>query len=401
MTRAFSLGISALALTLTLSACNGANPLGPNPNAKVATVDGSVITRGEYDKTYKLISKNMGVDLENVSDPNQKQMIKQTLSQMVLNKLILDTLIENEAKVMNLTVSDQEVKDYKQKMLARDPSAAKELKKFLDENMMSEKDFNETLKQNILTEKVVEQKAGKQLAVSDAEVTAYYKEHPEQFKMPEQIRASHILIKAIPPQMARDIKAQSPNKPQAEVEQEVAKQKATLQAKAQKLYEDVKAHPDQFDDIAKRESNDPGSATQGGDLNYVVQNNIDPAFWAALKSTKPGQLHNGVVETQFGYHIIKVADIKPPKTSTLAEMKPMIHDFIESQKKQKVLMEWAETERNQAKIDIEPEFQPKAPAIPSGAPMVPGTNAGTGTQENSANPNADSGNVSLGGAKKH
>lgn len=357
-----SVAVCALALTVMVSACNGGNVLGPNPNAKVATVDSNMITRGEYDKTYKLISKNMNVDLDNVADPNQKQMMTQALTQMTLNKLIVDALVENEAKSLGLTVTEADVTKFKDSMFTKNPKAKEEFKKYLDDNMMSEKDFDESLKQNLLTEKLIEKKAGDKIAVTDVEVSSFYKGHPEQFKMPEQIRASHILVKAIVPQMARDMKAQSPGKPESEIKGQVEAEKAKLKAKAEKIFTEVQSNPKKFEDLAKRESNDPGSAARGGDLDYMTQANLDPAFWAALKQTKVGQLHPSVVETQFGYHIVKVTGEKPPKTNTLVEMKPMIHDFLAAQKKQQVLMQWASEKRALAKIDIAPEYQPKQPA---------------------------------------
>ncbi len=368
---------------LMLTGCNkGPAGFGNNPMGKVATVDGIVITRGEYDKVFSDLAKGLHVNLETVGDPAQKQMLSDTLKQMTLQKLIMDTLVKQDAKTMGIEVTDAEVQDYKNKNIESNPAAKKELKAFLDKNLMSEKEFDETLKQSLLVEKFVDKKAGNQLTVSEAEISKFYKDHPEHFKLPEQVHAEHILVKFIEPQIMRDIKANNPKKPDAEIAQMVATEKAKAQAEADKLYKEVKTNPQKFAELAKENSDDPGSAANGGDLSYVIERNIDPSFWAALKKTQPGTIHDGVVQTQFGYHIIKVDDIKPPNNQSLVEAKPMIAQVILQEKKQKIMMEWAAKKKDAAKIVLEPEFQPK----PTPAPNAAGAAAGPASTQAASKP---------------
>lgn len=360
---AFSLVISGLAV----SGCSGGG-LGFNPSGKVATVDGIDIPRSDYEKAYKDVAKGLNIHLESIADPSQKQMITDTLKQMTVQKLILDTLVKEEAQKMGIVIADADIQKYKDDNINKNPQAKAQLKQFLESNNMSEKDFDNTLREALLVEKFVEQKAGDKIKVGDAEVNSYYKSHPELFKLPEQIHASHILVKFIEPQIRRDLKASNPKMTDAELAAQMETKKAELKVRADKIYADVKAHPDQFAQIAKTQSDDTASAVQGGDLNYVIERSMDPVFWAALKQTPSGSVHDGVVQTQFGYHVIKVEDTKPAKNQTFDEAKPMITRFIEQEKKQQVMSTWVNQKRAEAKISYDPEFQPKQQEMPQGAP---------------------------------
>lgn len=372
-----------LGAVLVLSGCSGKG-FGPNPNAKVASVNGTVITRGQYDKVYNMLSKSMNIDLNTIPDQAQKQMLGQTLMQMTLQKLISDTMVRQDAEAMGIKVSEAEIKQYKEEHINANPEAKAELKKFLDQNLLSEKDFDDMLRQNLTVERFVEKKGAANLKVTEQEVASFYKKNPEKFKMPEQIKASHILVKAIGPQMARDLKAADPKRSDAQIQKDVDAQKAALKAKADKLYQDVKANPKKFPELAKASSDDPGSAAKGGELGFVVERNIDPVFWAALKNTPVGNLHNGVVETQFGYHIIKVEDIQKPKNQTLADVKPMLTQYLLGMKKESILQQWQVQKRASAKVEIEPEFQAK-PAQAAGQPGgMPPTVTGVSPEQSAA-----------------
>jgi peptidyl-prolyl cis-trans isomerase D len=140
---------------------------------------------------------------------------------------------------------------------------------------------------------------------SDADLQQYYQANIKRFQTAEQVRASHILIAA--PKGASD-----------------AARKAAQQ-KADAILAEVKAHPDQFAQIAQRESQDPGSAPKGGDLGYFGRGMIagGDAFDNAVFALKKGEI-SGVIQSDFGYHIVKLTDVKPAMTKPFDEVKPTI-----------------------------------------------------------------------------
>ncbi len=352
-----------LACTVFLSACSSQGGLGGG--GKVATVNGTPITKTEYDKTYGEFEK--AFHLESAS-PQQREQLADTLRQMTMNKLILHTLIANEAQKSGIQVTDTDVEKYKQDKIFSNPTLKDEFKNFLSANKMQESDFNDMLKENLLISKFMETKGGSQVAVSDADVKNFYSKNVDQFKIPERIHASHILVKAIVPQMKEEIRAQNPKITDTELDKDINTRKQALKAKADKIFAQVKADPAKFSELAKKDSDDTVSAKNGGDLGDMPQSNIDPVFWAAASKTPNGQLYPGVVSTQFGYHIIKVIDRKPPHQQTFEEAKETIREHMSQEKKQAFLQKWAEEQKAMAKINIEPAYQPKAPEATAGQP---------------------------------
>jgi peptidyl-prolyl cis-trans isomerase D len=140
---------------------------------------------------------------------------------------------------------------------------------------------------------------------TDADLKKFYDDNIARFKAQAEVRASHILITAPKDASAAD------------------KAKAKQQAEA--ILAQVKAHPDQFAELAQKDSQDPGSASKGGDLGYFGRGMIagGQAFDDAAFALKKGEISN-VVQTDFGYHIIQATDVKPAATQPFDEVKDEI-----------------------------------------------------------------------------
>jgi peptidyl-prolyl cis-trans isomerase D len=150
----------------------------------------------------------------------------------------------------------------------------------------------------------------KSVVVNEQDLKAYYEQNASRMGAQEERRASHILIAA--PKGA----------PAAERDK--------AKAKAEELLAAVKKAPDSFADVAKKNSQDPGSAANGGDLDFFTRGAMTKAFEDAAFALKKGEI-SPVVETEFGYHIIKVTDIKAPKQKTFEEMKPELEAEVKKQ----------------------------------------------------------------------
>jgi len=162
----------------------------------------------------------------------------------------------------------------------------------------------------------------KGITVNEAELKDYFDQNAAGT---EERRASHILITS--PKSA----------PEAE------RQKA--KAKAAELLVLVKKSPDSFADVAKKNSQDPGSAPSGGDLDFFVRSAMVKSFSDAAFAMQNGDISD-VVESEFGYHIIKLTDIKTPKQRSFEEMKPELTADVKKQQAQKKFAETAETFTN-------------------------------------------------------
>ena len=165
----------------------------------------------------------------------------------------------------------------------------------------------------------------KGLAISDAELKEYFDQNAARLSGTEERRASHILI------------ASPKSAPEAD------RQKA--KAKAIELLALVKKSPDSFADVAKKNSQDPGSAPSGGDLDFFARSAMVKPFSDAAFAMKKGDISD-VVESEFGYHIIKLTDIKAPKQRSFEDMKPDLTADVKKQQAQKKFSETAEAFTN-------------------------------------------------------
>ena len=165
----------------------------------------------------------------------------------------------------------------------------------------------------------------KSITVSDADLKSYYDQNIQRLSGAEERRASHILITA--PTTALD----------------TDRQKA--KARATELLTLVKKSPDSFADVARKNSQDTGSAPSGGDLDFFARNAMVKPFSDAAFSLMKGDISD-VVESEFGYHIIKLTDIKSPKQRSFEEMKAELEADVKKQQAQKKFSETAEAFTN-------------------------------------------------------
>ncbi len=163
------------------------------------------------------------------------------------------------------------------------------------------------------------------LTVNEADLKTYFEQNAQRLSGNQERRASHILIA-------------SPKSAPA-VDRQKAKDKAV------ELLALVKKSPDSFAEVARKNSQDPGSAPNGGDLDFFSRGAMVKPFEDAVFGMKKGDVSD-VIESEFGYHIIKLTDIKAPKQYTFEEMKPELEVDFKKQEAQKKFAETAEAFTN-------------------------------------------------------
>ena len=161
----------------------------------------------------------------------------------------------------------------------------------------------------------------KAIVLNESDLKTYYEQNAQRLSGAEERRASHILLNA--PKSA----------PAAE--REAAKAKAT------QLLAAVRKAPETFADLARKNSQDTGSAAKGGDLDFFARGAMVKAFEDAAFALKKGEISE-LVESDFGFHIIRLTDIKTPKQRSFEEMRPEIEAELKKQQIQKKFAESAE-----------------------------------------------------------
>jgi len=151
----------------------------------------------------------------------------------------------------------------------------------------------------------------KDITLNEPDLRTYYEQNKDRMGKPEERRASHILI-TVPEGASAD-------------------QRQQAKAKAEDLLKQVLAKPDSFAELARKNSQDPGSAEKGGDLDFVARGAMVKPFEDAMFSLKKGEIDPKVVETEFGYHIIRLDDIKPGSVPTFEEARARIEGDLRTQ----------------------------------------------------------------------
>lgn len=163
------------------------------------------------------------------------------------------------------------------------------------------------------------------IQVNEADVKSYYDQNVERLSGKEERRASHILI------------ASPKDAPAAD--------RAKAKARAQQLLVEVRRNPASFAELARKNSQDPGSAAAGGDLDFFARGAMVKPFEDAVFGMKKGDISD-VIESDFGYHVIELTDIKSPKARSFEELRPGIESDLKTQQAQRKFAEAAEAFTN-------------------------------------------------------
>jgi len=208
-----------------------------------------------------------------------------------------------------------------------------ELKAFYERNKAT---YNNSIpeKRQIKYVVVDSGKTAASTTVTDQDLRAYYDQHREEYRVPEQVKVSHILIKTPLP---------------APGAKEDEKGVADARAKAEGVLKELKAGGD-FAKLAEKYSDDPGSAKSGGDLGWIGRGRTVPEFEKAAFSLGKGQTSD-LVKSSYGFHIIHVEDKQEAHLKTLAEVKSEIEEKVKQQKVARATEAAANALLSQARTD--------------------------------------------------
>jgi peptidyl-prolyl cis-trans isomerase D len=351
---------------------------------EVATFDGGKVTQAEFanalrDQQEMMRRTQRGVDPALFDNPEVRYSI--------LQNVIRDRMVEKKAHDLHFTVSNEQIFE----RIASDPRFQEDSKFSLDKFKLllaqagiPEAAYEDSVRQQLLSEKLVEpistggivaKAAGegfvtlleqqrevavaaidsapfvKDVKIDDAALKAYYDANQVAFRTPEEAKFEYVVL--TPDALAAEatvtpdeIKAQY----NAQIKQYTREEerqashilvavkpdasdadKAAAKKKAEDLAARAKASPAKFAELAKQYSEDPGSASQGGDLGSNSRGTMVKSFDDAVFAMKPGEIV-GPVQSDFGYHVIKLTGVTPARTLSLEEAKGPIEAELKRQK---------------------------------------------------------------------
>lgn len=288
----------------------------------VAVVNGTQISKKSFDQELLVSRSRIEQQGQKIPESQLPEFKKHIIKQLIGTELLFQ-----DSKQKGIVVSNEKVSQFLTDIKKRYPTE-EQFQKDLVEMNMSEDDMKSRLKKSIAIQELIEKHLAKNATVTDEEAKTFYDKRPELFKSPPSVKASHILIKS------------SPTAKPAE--------KDAAMKKIKDVQEKLKQGGD-FAELAKTHSEGP-SGPKGGDLGFFSQGQMVKPFETAAFALSPGEISD-IVETRFGYHLIKVSEKKESQTVSFDQAKEKIIKNLTRNKTQQIIEQHIETLKNTAKIE--------------------------------------------------
>jgi peptidyl-prolyl cis-trans isomerase C len=270
----------------------------------VARVNGQPISRNDLQQAVGELEARAGRGVP----PDQRDRVVRS----VLDQLVGYRLLAQESEARKIAVPDADVDARLAEIRSQFPSE-QAFAQALAQRRVTLESLRADVRRAIQVDRMIDAEVGGRATVTAEQVNEFYAKNPSQFQQAERVRASHILIRV-------------PDAADA-----AAKEQA--RARAAEILKQVQAGGD-FAALAKEHSQDPGSGPKGGDLGFFGRGQMVGPFEAAAFSLAPGQ-SSELVESQFGFHIIKVVDKQAARTLPLEEVRTQVEQYLQGQNRQR------------------------------------------------------------------
>jgi peptidyl-prolyl cis-trans isomerase C len=287
----------------------------------VARVNGEAISRGDLEKAVSEIEARAGQSMP----VDQRDRVLRA----VLDQLIGFRLLAQESVARKTIVTDADVDARIAQIRSQFPSD-EVFQQQLQQRQTTLAQLRADTRASMQITLMLEAELGTSAAVTPEQVNDFYVKNPAAFQQGERVKASHILVRM-------------------QANADAAEREKAL-VKATGILVDVKAGKD-FAALAKQYSDDPGSGANGGDLGYFERGQMVPPFEQAAFSLPVGQTSE-LVQSDFGYHIIRVTDKQPGRTQPLAEVRANIEQYLLGQNREQQTRLFVDALKSKGKVEI-------------------------------------------------
>jgi peptidyl-prolyl cis-trans isomerase C len=265
----------------------------------IAKVNGDAISKLEFEAAIHSIEARERRPVP----PDQRDRVLRS----VLDDMVAYRLLRQEARQRQIAVTDADL-DARLATMKKQFGTEQAFQQALKAQNMTVAKLRDDARSDLMVNKLLQDEVLSKIQIKPSDISAFYEKNPDKFQQPETLHAAHILV-IVPP--GSDDKA-----------------KAALKAKATEALKAAKAGKD-FGALARQYSQD-ASAQHGGDLGFFPRGQMVPAFEQAAFALKPGEVSD-LVETQFGFHIIKAIERRPGGTVPFAQVATKIEEFLQAQ----------------------------------------------------------------------
>jgi parvulin-like peptidyl-prolyl isomerase len=287
----------------------------------VAVVNEDIITLSQYKEQYDSTVQQMRAALQGEEFDKQLAMLKKEM----LNMMITDLLLMQQAKEKNLNVGEQLKAAVENIKKENNIASDDDLKRGLQQQGMDYDQWLKQLEDNMLKQGVIYSEVDRSIVLDDSEIVGAYKLHPQEFTEPEEykIRAVYLSTEGNAP--------------------------AALEEKKKEIGDKVKAG-EPFNVLAKEYSDGPAKESEG-DLGTFKKGELDKALELAVSKLKAGET-SGWIETKNGWYILKLEEKKESRLMTFEEVRKNVEERLYTQKKEKKLGEFLKVLREKSYIKI-------------------------------------------------
>ena len=330
--------LGLLASAFVFGACGGNSV----PAGAIASVGGVAVTQEQFDNIWKQAEAQYASQTGAPPFPKEGTAQYDQLRASIVNYLVQNELIKQQAADMNVTVTQKQLDD-RVTQITKQVGGQTKLDALLKKQGVSAAELRTQLEAQMLQE-AVKAKVGESAKVTDAQIKAYYNDpaNKSQFVVADTVDARHVLV---------DSKA--------------------VADKVQKLLAADNSDAN-WKKVAAKYSTDPGSKDKGGSLGSFPKGRMVPEFEKVAFSIKPGTV-SAPVKTQFGWHVIEVTKKTPGSSKTFDQAKSMIEQSLKYQLQTKAWDTWLADAEKTADIMYAAGFDPKtltASPSPSGSPVA-------------------------------
>ncbi|MBC8218522.1 MAG: peptidylprolyl isomerase [Planctomycetes bacterium] len=305
------------------------------PNAIAASLTDSVaVTVNGVEITRSKVEQLIKPQLDSLAGKTRQlpahviEQYTQQFRQQALERLIREELLDAKIRQANITITDDKVMSQMEEIASAQGVSLEDFIKTMAQHDHSLEQMKEDLRERLARNQFMETQWAGKINVTEDDAKKYHDEKPEQFKIPEQVRVSHILIgleQGVDPNEA----------------------KARARTRIEGLLKQIKDGAD-FAELARANSACP-SAPKGGDLDFFPRGKTTPAFEKVAFELQVGQISD-VVETEYGFHIIKATDHEDPSGIAFEQAKEKIIEQLTAEKQSEFADEYLKKLMAEAKI---------------------------------------------------
>lgn len=349
-----------LALTLCLSGCTSAPGVSASSSPRIASVDGTVITKAEFDNLFnqklRELSRMAGLPQgTSLTLSPQKEM---ELRAHVLNALIQKTLVHNKASNEGVLVTEGEVRKFKDELFIKNPNFELMNKSFADADK-AEIAYNEMLRDQLLFLKLMERNGFNNIQVPEEEAEAYYKQNRKEFTVPASIQYRSIVFRASVKALQKEIKAANPHISEEDLKHAILEKRGELKAKADKILSEVREHPKQFNEYARKYS-EASKFMLTADDTTLYQPNVPPELWNGISHLQAGNVFPDLLNFGEDFMILQVEAYVPERVRPFSEVKFSIIDRLTNDTREQIANDWLQANRNRLLqedgLKIDPDY---------------------------------------------